>query len=350
VFFDCMLHYRAVRAYGNATTEDFRAACEAASGRDLTKFFQQWVYGERYPVYRTSWTSHAAGGGYDVALTLEQRQSWQLFTMPVDVRVTTDGGPRDFVIPDSLASQTFTLHVDAAPTAVDLDPEDWMLKQVDRPVEQPPFDRGVLVVNAVDWSAFGAEIISAYTDRAFSGNYAIDFWDHFPAPPGGYPAPLPAPLGHGPVPPDVLGHYRNVVWVGSDDNGDIDSWIQTPIRSYLEAGGNVLLLAKSGDSFLDDGLLAYLGITLTNPNVIVNDYTPTRPGFPALTRTGTQSGCVAFDSTRSQPDSQLLYKTTTGFSPQRGVGVVRLPAGGAGLRPTGGRFAFLSGRPYRWTH
>src|SRR5262249_18976822 len=89
VFFDCMLHYRAVRAYGNATTEDFRAACEAASGRDLTKFFQQWVYGERYPVYRTSWTSHAAGGGYDVALTLEQRQSWQLFTMPVDVRVTT---------------------------------------------------------------------------------------------------------------------------------------------------------------------------------------------------------------------------------------------------------------------
>jgi len=57
-----------------------------------------------------------------------------------------------------------------------------------------------------------------------------------------------------------------------------------------------------------------------------------------------------FDTVRTQPDTQLLYKTTSGFSPQRGVGVVRLRAGGAGLRANGGRFAFLSGRPYRWTH
>jgi hypothetical protein len=69
-----------------------------------------------------------------------------------------------------------------------------------------------------------------------------------------------------------------------------------------------------------------------------------------LTRTGTQSAVAAFDTVRSQPDTQLLYKTTTGFTPQRGVGVVRLRAGGAGLRATGGRLAFLSGRPYRWTH
>jgi hypothetical protein len=48
-------------------------------------------------------------------------------------------------------------------------------------------------------------------------------------------------------------------------------------------------------------------------------------------------------------DTELLYKTTTGFTPPRGLGVLRKPVGGAGLRPNGGRFAFLSGRPYRWT-
>jgi cytochrome c1 len=349
-FFNAMLQYRATNAYGTATTEVFRAACEAASGRNLTQFFQQWVYGERYPVYRATWTSHAAGGGYDVALTLEQRQSWQRFTMPVDVRVTTNAGPRDFVVPDSLASQSFTLHVDAQPVALDLDADDWILKQVDRPVVQPPFDRGVLVVNGVDWATYGAEITSAYTDRAFSGNYAIDFWDHFSAPAGGYPAVLPPPLGHGPVPPDVLGHYRNVVWVGNAFNGDADSWVQTPIRSYLDAGGNVLLLCKDAQVFLDDGLLAYLGITFTNLGATINDYVATRQGFVNLTRTGTQSAVAAFDTVRSQPDTQLLYKTTTGFTPQRGVGFVRLRASGAGLRAAGGRFALLSGRPYRWTH
>jgi aminopeptidase N len=349
-FFAAMLQYRATNAYGTATTETFRAACEAVSGRDLGKYFQQWVYGERYPVYRATWTSHAGSGGFDVALTLEQRQGWQLFTMPVDVRITTNAGPRDFTVPDSLASQSFTLHVDAEPTALDLDPDDWILKQVDRAIVQPPFDRAVLVVNGVDWAAYGAEITTAYTDRAFSGNYTIDFWDHFSAPAGGYPAVLPAPLGHGPVPPEVLGHYRNVVWVGNDFNGDVDSWVQTPIRSYLDAGGNVYLLCKDAQVFLDDGLLAYLGITLTNVGATINDCLATRPGLSSLTRTGTQSANAVFDTVRTQPDTQLLYKTTSGFSPQRGVGVVRLRAGGAGLRANGGRFAFLSGRPYRWTH
>jgi aminopeptidase N len=349
-FFAAMLQYRATNAYGTATTETFRAACEAASGRDLTQYFQQWVYGERYPVYRATWTSQPAGGGYDVALTLEQRQTWQLFTMPVDVRITTTAGTQDFTVPDSLASQSFTLHVDAQPTALELDADDWILKQVEQPVVQPPFDRGVLVVNGVDWATYGAEITSAYTDRAFSGSYLIDFWDHFSAPSGGYPVVLPAPLGHGPVPPEVLGHYRNVVWVGNAVNGDVDSWVQTPIRPYLDAGGNVLLLCKDAQVFLDDGLLAYLGLTLTNVGVTLNDCLATRPGFVDLGRTGTQSANAVFDTVRTQPDTQLLYKTTSGFSPQRGVGMVRLRAGGAGLRATGGRFAFLSGRPYRWNH
>ena len=57
-----------------------------------------------------------------------------------------------------------------------------------------------------------------------------------------------------------------------------------------------------------------------------------------------------FDTVRTQPDTQLLWKTTVGFTPQRGLGVVRLTSGGAGLRPAGGRLAFLSGRPYRWNH
>src|SRR4030095_6888814 len=114
--------------------------------------------------------------------------------------------------------------------------------------------------------------------------------------------------------------------------------------------GNVLLLCKDAQAFLDDGLLAYLGITFTNVGVTINDYVATRPGFANLTRTGTQSANAVFDTVRTQPDTQLLYKTTSGVSPQRGVGVVRLRAGGAGWRANGGRFAFLSGRPYRWTH
>ena len=350
MFFSALQQYGLAHAYGTATTEDVRAVFESISGRDLSKYFQQWVYGEYYPVYHVNWTAAAAGGGFDVTLTLEQRQSWQMFTMPVDVRITTAAGTRDFVVPDSLASQTFTLHVDTVPSALAIDPDDWILKQLQTEVTHPAFDRGVLVVNGVDWGTYGAEITTAYTDKAFSGDYPIDFWDHFAAPAGGYPALLPAPLGHGPVPPDVLGHYRNVIWVGNNFNGDLDSWVQTPVLSYLNVGGNLLLLARQGDVFLVDPLRSYLGIQFTTTGTTFTDCLATRSGLTNLSRTNTQSLCAVFDTVFTQPDTQLLWKTTAGFAPQRGLGVVRLTSGGAGLRPAGGRLAFLSGRPYRWNH
>lgn len=349
-FFAALAHYRAAHQYTSTVTEDFQASCEAVSGRDLTKYFQQWVYGERYPIYKSRWTSAPAAGGFDVTLTLEQRQTWQLFTMPVDVRVQTVAGPRDFVVPDSLASQTFTLHVDAAPTSVEIDPDEWILRQLELEVTNPAFDRAVLVVNGVDWGTYGTEITTAYTDKAFQGDYTIDFWDHFPAPAAGYPGVLPAPLGHGFVPPSVLGHYRNVIWVGNNFNGDLDSWLQTPLLSYLRAGGNVILLSRQGEQFLGDSLRTYLGLNFTHTGVTFTDCVATRPGLTNIARTNTQSLCALFDTVRTRPDTQLLWKTTAGYTPQRGLGVVRQPVGGAGLRPNGGRFAFLSGRPYRWNH
>jgi hypothetical protein len=138
--------------------------------------------------------------------------------------------------------------------------------------------------------------------------------------------------------------------VGNNFNGDTDTWVQSPILPYLRAGGNVLLMTRHAEAFLSDSLLTYLGITLTGTNLTINDCLATRPGLVNLPRLGTQSTVSVFDTVRTQPDSELLFKTTVGFTPQRGLGVIRMPVGGAGLRANGGRFAFLSGRPYRWNH
>ncbi len=350
LFFQGLNFYRSQMQYQGAVTEDLQAAMEQVSGRDLSAFFQEWVYGEYYPIYRPRWTAVSTGSGYDVTLTIDQTQSWQLFNMPIDVRVATTGGDVDFVVPDSLASQVFVLHVASQPTDVTLDPGHWILRKLDLPVVNPAFDRSVLVVNGVDWSNYGTEITTAYVDKAFSGNYAIDFWDHFPAPAGGYPANVPAPLGHGAVPPSVLGHYRNVIWVGNNFNGDLDSWVQTPILSYVKAGGNVLLLSRMGDSFLTDSLLDYAGITFVGSGVTLTDCVAARPGLVNMSLLATQTLCATFDSTRTRPDTQLLFRSAAGANAGRGLGVVRIPPAGAGLRARGGRLAFVSGRPYRWNH
>ncbi len=349
-FFASLQQYHALWGYQSATTEDFRDVCESVSGRDLNDFFQQWIYGEYYPAYRATWTSAAGAGGWDVTLTLEQTQSWQRFHMPVDVRVTTAGGDVPFVVDDSLASQDFVLHVADAPTLVAIDPDGWILKSLETAVSDPTFERPVLLVNGVDWATYGTEITTAYTDHAFSGAYGVDFWDNFDAPAGGYPAALPAPLGHGAVPAEVLGHYRNVVWVGNNFNGDLASWQDTPALSYLRAGGNLLLMSRMGDSFLGDSLRAYLGVNWAIVSATIADCIATRPGLTNLTPIGTQSLVAVFDTVLASPESELLFRVSSGFTPSRGIGAVRKPAGGAGLRPHGGRFAFLSGRPYRWDH
>jgi hypothetical protein len=348
-FFAALRQFYAQYGYSTATTEDFRDVCEAVSGRDLDAFFQQWIYGEYYPHYLSSWTSAPGGGGYDVTLRLDQVQSWQLFNMPLDVRITTEAGEQVFVVQDSLASQTFTFHVDAAPIALAVDPDDWVLKVIETQVVDPPLDRQVLLVNGVDWVSNRAEITSAYADHAFSGSYTFDFWDTFATPFGGYPATLPVPLGHGAVPSEVMGRYRVVIWVGNNYNGDLASWQSSPVLSYLRAGGNVLLMSRNGEQFLGDSLRDYLGVNAATGTTLY-DCVATRPGLGTIARIGTQNSCVVFDTVRTRTDTQLLYKVVSNYTPNRGIGFIRQPVEGGTHRTDGGRFIFLSGRPYRWNH
>ena len=41
--------------FGNAHSDDFRQACEDATGQDLQWFFDQWLYRSTYPVFEMTW-------------------------------------------------------------------------------------------------------------------------------------------------------------------------------------------------------------------------------------------------------------------------------------------------------
>ena len=130
-FFLAMRTYLAQHYYGTAVTEDLQAVCEQVSGMNLAKFFQEWVYGEYYPKYRfnAAWVA-APGGGYDVTAQVEQTQTWQMFWMPLDIRVNTGSGSFTFVARDSTPLQLFSFHVPNLPTSVVLDPDTWVLRTV----------------------------------------------------------------------------------------------------------------------------------------------------------------------------------------------------------------------------
>ncbi len=67
---------------------------------------------------------------YEIQLTISQQQQNQVFWMPIDVSVTHENGVAEFVVWDSLETQTFKLTVPSLPVGVELDKENWILKKV----------------------------------------------------------------------------------------------------------------------------------------------------------------------------------------------------------------------------
>jgi len=119
--------------YGTATTEDFRDICEQVSGMNLHPFFHQWIYEEYFPTYSYQWNWVKSGSQYIINLKIEQKQTNTVFQMPIDITITTANGDTTIVVYDSLWTQNFQLIVNAQPSSLSLDKDDWILKKVQNP-------------------------------------------------------------------------------------------------------------------------------------------------------------------------------------------------------------------------
>ncbi|MBK7046701.1 MAG: hypothetical protein IPH48_09365 [bacterium] len=127
-FFAGLQQYRAQHGFASANTAQFQAVMEAASGRDLSAFFQQWIYGQYFPRYDFSWVTEPAGSGWRVRLRIKQSQiNTGLFTMPLDVRIETENGPQTFVVENSQAVEWYEFDLASPPLGLALDPQSWVL-------------------------------------------------------------------------------------------------------------------------------------------------------------------------------------------------------------------------------
>ncbi len=123
-------------AYGTATTRDFQAAMEDASGEELAWFFDPWIFAAGIPTYAWSWQAvpadPPASDESDVALFVRQVQvAAPLYRMPLEFAVTRVARPDTLVTVwnDALAEQAFTVRVHGTVTGVTFDPQNSILKR-----------------------------------------------------------------------------------------------------------------------------------------------------------------------------------------------------------------------------
>jgi hypothetical protein len=145
----------------------------------------------------------------------------------------------------------------------------------------------------------------------------------------------------------VLARYGAVLWVGNNFGDDLEAWMQTPMHSYLESGGNVLLLVPSARTFLLEPYRAWLGVAWADGDSAVVSGNSVAEWLPDLRRTGTQDNVSFFRVPPSSEGSQLLFADRG--EPVRGFGVLRFPPDGVADRQAGGRFVLIGGRPCRWS-
>src|SRR5215510_2235334 len=129
-FFKGLRSYYNDHASANATTEDLRNALEKSSGKNLKQFFARWIYGAGHPRYELSWGSFERRAVTTLQVQLNQLQQSEPFLDPVQVEFTVNGKPERRTIFPKGKLTTTTIQLPGNPTAVKIDPDDTLLKEV----------------------------------------------------------------------------------------------------------------------------------------------------------------------------------------------------------------------------
>jgi aminopeptidase N len=130
LFFNAVKNYLQdpALAYGFATTADLKGHLEAASGKDLTYFFDQWFTGQGYPSYEVEWFAN----GNSTQIKLSQTTSHAsvgFFRLPIPLLFKNAvTGQEKLVVLDNVANgQIFIENIGFVPDAVEFDPEKWLV-------------------------------------------------------------------------------------------------------------------------------------------------------------------------------------------------------------------------------
>ncbi len=117
----------------SASMDDFKTIAEKNYGQQLTWFFSQWLDSTGAPEFKVKYTTYRLGGAAAVApkedkspgfrVTGEISQDLDLFRMPVDLRIDTDGKTENQRIEVVGTTSPFSIETFGRPRRIAVDPD-----------------------------------------------------------------------------------------------------------------------------------------------------------------------------------------------------------------------------------
>jgi len=108
--------------------DEFYKVAEEVSQQQLTAFFSQWVDGTGAPKFTDKYSVYRLGNNKGFRTIGEIDQDLDLFRMPVDLRIDTDGKTVNEKKEVVGLNTPFVVDTFGRPRRISLDPQDWVLK------------------------------------------------------------------------------------------------------------------------------------------------------------------------------------------------------------------------------
>jgi tetratricopeptide (TPR) repeat protein len=109
-------------------TADFAKVAEAQSQQQLTPFFAQWVDGTGAPQFTNKYAVYRLGNNKGFRTIGEINQDLDLFRMPVELRVETDGKTEVQKVDVVGTNSQYVVDTFGRPRHISIDPQNWVLK------------------------------------------------------------------------------------------------------------------------------------------------------------------------------------------------------------------------------
>ena len=175
-FFQACRYYHAQRAYGNASSQDFRDALAVHSGQNLNDFFDDWVLTPGFPHFSIdSMYSEPNGNGYNVQVFTKQKRkgATHVSKMKVEFNFTNGNQDSSITLLCDAPTNSFTVQLPFEPTWVAIDRNEKMMDAI------ADFE---LPITTTGTKYFLETNVTCNVQNAGSGNNVLRIEHHFVAP------------------------------------------------------------------------------------------------------------------------------------------------------------------------
>ena len=135
LWFNTLRGFQNTYRHSTASVIDFKNYYQTATGINATQFFNQWFYGEGYPIFHVTYNFTGSQFFLKSDQTTSMPGVTPLFITPMQYRISRSGHPDTIIlVQHNQATEIYTLALTGTVTGITCDPNQWIINQTIGPL------------------------------------------------------------------------------------------------------------------------------------------------------------------------------------------------------------------------